>query len=62
MEKGWVSDGVMAQSDRRRLHCGGCAKASPKAWRRGDPYKNDVSVRISAVPAFLHEMSGVAGT
>ncbi|MGB4860450.1 MAG: FAD-binding oxidoreductase [Dokdonella sp.] len=55
VEQGWASDGVVAQSD---------AQAAA-LWRLRDgitdsiatyrPYKNDVSVRVSVVPAFLHD-------
>jgi FAD/FMN-containing dehydrogenase len=56
LEHGWVSDGVIAQSEAQaaalwRLREGITESLAPRR-----PYKNDVSVRISAVPAFLHEM------
>ena len=56
LEQGWVSDGVIAQSEAQaaalwRLREGITESLAPRR-----PYKNDVSVRISAVPAFLHEM------
>ncbi len=59
LERGWVSDGVIAQSEAQaaalwRLREGITESLAP--WR---PYKNDVSVRISAVPAFLHEMQAL---
>jgi FAD/FMN-containing dehydrogenase len=56
LEQGWVNDGVIAQSEAQaaalwRLREGITESLAPRR-----PYKNDVSVRISAVPAFLHEM------
>jgi len=56
VEQGWISDGVIAQSDAQaaalwRLREGITESLAPRR-----PYKNDVSVRISAVPAFLHAM------
>jgi len=59
VEQGWVSDGVLAQSEAQaaalwRLREGITESLAPRR-----PYKNDVSVRISAVPAFLHEMQAL---
>ncbi len=57
--EGWISDGVIAQSEAQaaalwRLREGITESLAPRR-----PYKNDVSVRISAVPAFLHEMQAL---
>ncbi len=59
LEQGWLSDGVIAQSEAQaaalwRLREGITESLAPRR-----PYKNDVSVRISAVPAFLHEMQAL---
>ena len=59
LEQGWVSDGVIAQSEAQaaalwRLREGITESLAPRR-----PYKNDVSVRISAVPAFLCEMQAL---
>ena len=56
MEQGWIVDGVIAQSEAQagalwRLREGITESLAPHR-----PYKNDISVRIAAVPAFLHEM------
>ena len=56
MEQGWIVDGVIAQSEAQagalwRLREGITESLAPHR-----PYKNDISVRIGAVPAFLHEM------
>ena len=61
VEQGWVTDGVMSQSEAQ-------AKA---LWRlREDisetisvftPYKNDIAVCVSKVPAFLNEVNAVVG-
>jgi FAD/FMN-containing dehydrogenase len=61
MEQGWISDGVIAQSDAQanalwRLREGITESLAPRR-----PYKNDVSVRVSAVPAFLHAMQALLG-
>jgi FAD/FMN-containing dehydrogenase len=57
--EGWISDGVIAQSEAQaaalwRLREGITESLAPRR-----PYKNDVSVRISAMPAFLHEMQAL---
>jgi len=59
LEQGWVSDGVIAQSEAQaaalwRLREGITESLAPRR-----PYKNDVSVRISAVPTFLHDMQAL---
>jgi FAD/FMN-containing dehydrogenase len=59
LEQGWVSDGVIAQSEAQaaalwRLREGITESLAPRR-----PYKNDVSVRISAVPGFLCEMQAL---
>ncbi|MHA6204335.1 FAD-binding oxidoreductase [Dyella soli] len=59
MERGWISDGVMAQSEAQaaalwRLREGITESLSPHR-----PYKNDISLRISALPAFLQEIQSL---
>jgi FAD/FMN-containing dehydrogenase len=59
LEQGWVSDGVIAQSETQaaalwRLREGITESLAPRR-----PYKNDISVRVGAVPAFLHEMQAL---
>ena len=59
LNAGWVSDGVMSQSDAQasalwRLRDGITESLAPHR-----PYKNDVSVRVSAVPKFLGEMQAL---
>jgi FAD/FMN-containing dehydrogenase len=59
LEQGWVSDGVIAQSEAQaaalwRLREGITESLAPRR-----PYKNDISVRVGAVPAFLHEMQAL---
>lgn len=61
MEQGWILDGVIAQSEAQaaalwRLREGITESLAPRR-----PYKNDVSMRISTVPAFLHEMQDLLG-
>ena len=56
LEQGWVSDGVIAQSEAQAAALWRLREGITESLASRQPYKNDVSVRISAVPAFLHEM------
>ena len=53
IEAGWVSDGIVSQSDSQRLQLWSYREGISEAITPHTPYKNDVSVRISRVPAFL---------
>ena len=59
MEQGWVSDGVIAQSEAQAAALWRLREGITESLAPHRPYKNDVSVRISAVPAFLHEMQAL---
>ncbi|TAL83507.1 MAG: FAD-binding oxidoreductase [Rhodanobacter sp.] len=59
LEQGWVSDGVIAQSDAQAAALWRLREGITESLAARRPYKNDVSVRISAVPAFLHEMQAL---
>lgn len=59
LEQGWVCDGVIAQSEAQaaalwRLREGITESLAPRR-----PYKNDISVRVSAVPVFLQDMQAL---
>ena len=56
MEQGWVSDGVISTSDAQAAQLWRLREGITEAVARYKPYKNDVSVRISAMPAFMAEM------
>jgi len=53
MEQGWVSDGVISTSDAQAAQLWRLREGITEAVARYKPYKNDVSVRISAMPAFM---------
>ena len=59
LEQGWVSDGVIAQSEAQAAALWRLREGITESLAPQRPYKNDVSVRISAVPAFLHEMQAL---
>lgn len=61
LEQGWVSDGVIAQSEAQAAALWRLREGITESLASRRPYKNDVSVRISAVPAFLHEMQALLG-
>ncbi|WP_426688104.1 FAD-binding oxidoreductase [Rhodanobacter ginsengiterrae] len=59
LEQGWVSDGVIAQSEAQAAALWRLREGITESLAPRQPYKNDVSVRISAVPAFLCEMQAL---
>ncbi len=61
MEQGWVSDGVVSASDAQAAQLWRLREGITEAVARYKPYKNDVSVRISAMPAFMGETQALIG-
>lgn len=61
MEQGWVSDGVVSQSDAQAAQLWRLREGITEAVARFKPYKNDVSVRISSMPAFLAQTQALIG-
>ncbi len=61
LEQGWVSDGVISQSDAQAAQLWRLREGITEAVAKYKPYKNDVSVRISAMPAFLAETQALLG-
>lgn len=61
MANGWVSDGVISASDAQAVQLWRLREGITEALARYTPYKNDVSVRISAMPAFLAEIQALIG-
>lgn len=61
MEQGWVSDGVISQSDAQAAQLWRLREGITESLAKYRPYKNDVSVRISAMPAFLAETQALLG-
>lgn len=58
-EQGWVTDGVLSQSDAQAKSLWRLREGITESLAPHKPYKNDVSVRIAAVPAFLHDMEAL---
>lgn len=61
VEQGWVSDGVVSQSDAQAAQLWRLREGITEAVARYKPYKNDVSVRISSMPAFLARTQALIG-
>ncbi|NIJ70670.1 FAD-binding oxidoreductase [Xanthomonas sp. 60] len=61
MAQGWVSDGVISASDAQAAQLWRLREGITEALARHTPYKNDVSVRISSMPAFLAETQALIG-
>ncbi|HET7267958.1 MAG TPA: FAD-binding oxidoreductase, partial [Oleiagrimonas sp.] len=59
MEQGWLSDGVMAQSQAQTAELWRLREGITESVAAYTPYKNDVSVRVSRVPAFLTDMDAL---
>lgn len=59
MQQGWVTDGVMAQSQTQAAELWRLREGITESIAQYTPYKNDVSVRISQVPAFLADMDAL---
>ena len=53
---GWVSDGVISQSDTQAAALWKLREAITESLAPHQPYKIDIAVRVSAVPAFLGEI------
>ncbi len=59
LEQGWLLDGVISQNDRQNEELWRYREGISEAITRYRPYKNDLSVRVSAVPEFLRRMDGL---
>jgi FAD/FMN-containing dehydrogenase len=59
LNDGLVNDGVLSQSDAQAAALWRLREGITESLAPHKPYKNDISVRISAVPDFLDEMSSL---
>jgi len=60
-EHGWVLDGVISQSQGQARQLWQLRENITESIAGHAPYKNDISVRISDLPAFLHEARVLLG-
>jgi FAD/FMN-containing dehydrogenase len=61
VDRGWISDGVLAQSEAQAAALWRLREGITESLAPHRPYKNDISLRISALPAFLHEIQALLG-
>ncbi len=59
MEQGWVLDGVISQSETQANNLWQLREGISESIAPRTPYKNDISVIVSHVPAFLKEIDAV---
>lgn len=59
MENGWLVDGTVAQSAQQATDIWRLREDISEATSAWEPYKNDVSVRISKVPEFLSSVDSI---
>jgi FAD/FMN-containing dehydrogenase len=61
VEQGWVVDGVMSQSEQQLQNLWKLREYISETISHWTPYKNDISVTVSKVPAFLQEIDAIVG-
>ncbi|MDQ0651871.1 FAD/FMN-containing dehydrogenase [Pseudomonas cedrina] len=61
VEQGWVLDGVMSQSETQLHNLWKLREYISETISHWTPYKNDISVTVSKVPAFLQEIDAIVG-
>jgi FAD/FMN-containing dehydrogenase len=61
VEQGWVLDGVMSQSEQQLQNLWKLREYISETISHWTPYKNDISVTVSQVPAFLHDIDTIVG-
>ncbi|MGH8272589.1 MAG: FAD-binding oxidoreductase, partial [Gammaproteobacteria bacterium] len=59
MEKGWIADGTIAQSEAQAAALWRLREGITESLVPYRPYKNDVSVRIGVVPKYLDAMQAL---
>lgn len=59
VEQGWVVDGVISQSETQLNNLWKLREGISESIAPRTPYKNDISVVVSKVPAFLNEINAV---
>ncbi|PLP88960.1 FAD-binding oxidoreductase [Pseudomonas sp. FFUP_PS_473] len=61
VEQGWVIDGVMSQSEQQLKNLWKLREYISETISHWTPYKNDISVTVSKVPAFLKDIDAIVG-
>lgn len=60
LEEGYVVDGVISQSEAQAIDLWRYREGISEAITKYTPYKNDLSVRISAIPGYLNDLDQLA--
>ncbi|MBL8258580.1 MAG: FAD-binding oxidoreductase [Candidatus Competibacteraceae bacterium] len=58
-EQGWLADGAISQSEQQAKELWRLREDISESISEHQPYKNDIAVRISRVPALLEEIGGL---
>ncbi|MBF8793190.1 FAD-binding oxidoreductase [Pseudomonas monteilii] len=61
VEQGWVLDGVMSQSETQLKNLWKLREYISETISHWTPYKNDISITVSKVPAFLRDIDAIVG-
>ncbi|EIK54845.1 oxidoreductase, FAD-binding protein [Stutzerimonas stutzeri TS44] len=61
VEQGWVLDGVMSQSEQQLQNLWKLREYISETIAHWTPYKNDISVTVGKVPAFLADIDTIVG-
>ncbi|QQZ41852.1 FAD-binding oxidoreductase [Pseudomonas sp. SK3(2021)] len=59
VEQGWVLDGVMSQSEQQLRNLWKLREYISETISHWTPYKNDISVTVAKVPAFLKDIDAI---
>ena len=59
LEQSFISDGLMAQSEEQARVFWRYREQISESLARFSPYKNDLSVKISSVPPFVHKLDSI---
>jgi glycolate oxidase subunit GlcD len=59
VEQGWVLDGAVSQSEAQAVNFWRLREDISESLAKASPYKNDISVAISRVPAFMQELDQI---
>lgn len=62
VEQGWVLDGVMSQSEQQLQNLWKLREYISETIAHWTPYKNDISVTVSKVPAFLADIDALVNS
>ena len=61
VEQAWVGDGVISRSDAQAQSLWALREGITESIAPFTPYKNDIAVRVSEVPAFLEDIDRLVG-